>query len=178
MAATSWPSITPNFTAPTKLNLPARAATPGFTPLKTGPAGQGPDYLRDNLFPVSQMKPIPDEGGSGVTLKNLLDGNIKRALADTQSVVLALGQFFQDPGADETFHFSPELGIHDIHMMQGNKGSFADDNTVNGDGRLLHPLHRRRKPSPSSSASIPSPSPPTILPATPNKPPTSAPLWW
>ncbi len=39
-----------------------------------------------------------------------------------------------DPAA---FGFSPERGVHDIHMMQGNRGSFADDNRVNGDGALF-----------------------------------------
>ena len=27
--------------------------------------------------------------------------------------------------------------MHDIHMMQGNTGSFADDNRINGDGALF-----------------------------------------
>ena len=126
-----------NFSSPTKLNLPARAAGPaGFTSLRTGPDGQGLDFLRDNLFPLAKMSDIPGEG-SGVTLANLLDAQIERAKADSKSVVLALGEFFQDPGSDETFGFSPEKGVHDIHMMQGNSGSFASDNRVNGDGALF-----------------------------------------
>jgi uncharacterized protein YukJ len=51
-------------------------------------------------------------------------------------VVIDFGQFFQDPGRDEAFDFAPERGVHDIHMMQGNSGSFADDNRINGDGAL------------------------------------------
>ncbi len=126
-----------NFSSPTKLNLPARAAgAAGFTALRTGPDGQGLDYLRDNLFPLDKMGDIPGEG-SGVTLANLLDAQIERAKADSQSVVLACGEFFQDRGSDETFGFSPEKGVHDIHMMQGNSGSFASDNRVNGDGALF-----------------------------------------
>ena len=31
----------------------------------------------------------------------------------------------------------PERGVHDIQMMQGNSGSFADDNRINGDGALF-----------------------------------------
>jgi len=72
-----------------------------------------------------------------VTLSNLLDGQIERAKADSEATVIAFGEHFQDAGSDETFHFSPEEGIHDIHMMQGNRGSFADDNRVNGDGALF-----------------------------------------
>jgi uncharacterized protein YukJ len=129
--------LDPTFTNPTKLDLPTRASgAPGFTPLKTGPNGEGLDYLRDNLFPLDRMAQIPPEG-SGVTLKNLLDGQIERAKADDQAVALICGEFFQDPGADKPFGFSPERGVHDIHMMQGNSGSFADDNRVNGDGALF-----------------------------------------
>jgi uncharacterized protein YukJ len=125
------------FSNPTKLNLPERAAgSAGFTPLPTGSGGQGLDYLRDNLFPLDKMADIPGEG-SGVTLANLLDAQIERAKADTQSVILVCGEFFQDPGSDQTFGFSPEKGVHDIHMMQGNSGSFASDNRVNGDGALF-----------------------------------------
>jgi uncharacterized protein YukJ len=127
----------PTFTAPTKLNLAAKAAgAKGFTPLKTGPGGQGIDYLRDKLFSLDSMAPIPDEG-AGMSLKNLLDAQIERAKADKDAVILACGEFFQDKGSDATFHFSPELGVHDIHMMQGNGGKFANDNRVNGDGALF-----------------------------------------
>jgi uncharacterized protein YukJ len=72
-----------------------------------------------------------------VTLRNLLDGQVERAKADRDAVVIAFGEFFRDPGRDPTFGFSPELGVHDIHMMQGNEGSFADDNRINGDGALF-----------------------------------------
>jgi uncharacterized protein YukJ len=127
----------PNFTKPTKLDLALLSAdTKGFTQLQTGPGGKGLDYLRDDLFPIDAMAPIPPDG-QGVTLSNLLDGQIERAKADRAAVVIAFGQFFQDPGRDEAFDFAPERGVHDIHMMQGNSGSFADDNRINGDGALF-----------------------------------------
>ncbi len=126
-----------NFTSPTKLNLPKRASgAAGFTTLQTGPGGQGLDYLRDNIFPLKKMADIPGEG-AGVTLANLLDAQIERAKADSDSVILVCGEFFEDKGSDHTFGFSPELGVHDIHMMQGNSGSFANDNRVDGDGALF-----------------------------------------
>jgi uncharacterized protein YukJ len=82
------------------------------------------------------MAPIPPDG-QGVTLSNLLDGQIERAKADKAAVIIAFGEFFADHGSDQTFGFSPELGVHDIHMMQGNTGSFANDNRINGDGALF-----------------------------------------
>jgi uncharacterized protein YukJ len=110
----------------------------GFRRLETGPSGSGGlDYLRDNLFPVDAMRPIP-AAGSGVTLKNLLDANIERAKADTSAMVVAFGEYFEDHGqVDKYFGFQPERGIHDIHMMQGNSGQFAGDNRTHGDGGLF-----------------------------------------
>ena len=127
----------PDFAKPTKRDLASLAAgKKGFTALPTGPGGAGLDYLRDDLFPIGAMAPIPPDG-QGVTLRNLLDGQVERAKADRDAVVIAFGEFFQDPGRDQTFGFAPELGVHDIHMMQGNEGSFADDNRINGDGALF-----------------------------------------
>jgi uncharacterized protein YukJ len=127
----------PDFQNPTKRNLAALAAgAGGFTALQTGVGGEGLDYLRDGLFPIDTMQAIP-ESGSGVSLLNLLDGQIERAKADDDAIAVAFGEFFTDQGPDETFGFSPEQGVHDIHMMQGNRGSFADDNRVNGDGAFF-----------------------------------------
>ena len=126
----------PDFAAPIKLDLPNLAGSPGLRKIPTGPGGQGLDYLRDKLFPIDAMSQIPAEG-SGMSLANLLDAQIERAKADTQAVAVVFGQFFQDHGDDHTFGFSPEQGLHDIHMMQGNGGDFASDNQVNGDGALF-----------------------------------------
>jgi uncharacterized protein YukJ len=127
----------PKFTKSTKLDLASLAAGErGFRTLETGPGGEGLDYLRDDLFPLDAMAPIPPDG-QGVTLSNLLDGQVERAKADQAAVVIAFGEFFHDGDSDETIGFSPELGVHDIHMMQGNSGSFANDNRINGDGALF-----------------------------------------
>lgn len=117
---------------------PLLEGRPGFQALETGPAGSGGlDYLRDNLFPVDSMQPIPP-AGSGVSLKNLLDANIERAKADPSAMVVAFGEYFEDAGqVDKYFGFQPERGIHDIHMMQGNSGQFANDNRTHGDGALF-----------------------------------------
>lgn len=96
----------------------------------------GLDYVRDNIFPVDAIRPIPATGG--VSLKNLLDANTKRATADQNAMVVAFGEYFEDHGqTDKYFDFRPERGIHDIHMMQGNSGQFASDNRTHGDGALF-----------------------------------------
>lgn len=127
----------PDFsTTSPKLDLGAMSTKRGFTAIATGPGGSGLDYLRDGIFDVNAMKNIPMDGG-GVSLANLLDASVERAKADGSAVAIILGEHFADRGADETFGFSPEQGIHDVHMMQGNRGSFASDNRVNGDGALF-----------------------------------------
>lgn len=71
-----------------------------------------------------------------------------------------LGEHFAERGADETFGFSPELGIHDVHIMHGNRGSFVSDKRVNGDGALFIRFDAE-KPSPCSLGSRCRASPPT-----------------
>jgi uncharacterized protein YukJ len=125
------------YALPTKRDLPGLAAGPaGFTPLAVGVDGAGLDYLRDGLFPIGAMQAIPPDG-AGVTLQNLLDAVVARAVSDAGAVAIAFGDGFKDPGSDKTFGFAPEQGVHDIHMMQGNSGSFAGDNRINGDGALF-----------------------------------------
>ena len=72
-----------------------------------------------------------------VTLKNLLDAQIERSKADNEAVAIVFGPYYQDPGADRTFGFTPERGVHDIHMMQGDTGAHAAEDRANGDGALL-----------------------------------------
>jgi uncharacterized protein YukJ len=127
----------PHYVPPPALDLATLAAGPaGFRPLTVGPGGRGLDYPRGGLFPMDRMDVIPPDG-AGVTLGNLLDAQVERAKADDASAVIAFGEYFADPGPDHTFGFRPEQGVHDIHMMQGNTGSFADDNRVFGDGALF-----------------------------------------
>ncbi len=129
--------LDPDFTEATRIDLPSRASgAAGFSALATGPEGEGIDYLRDALFPLSDMSPVA-AGGGDAGLSEQLDGHVRAAAADTGSVVVVLGEFFRDKGADQSFGFSPEQGIHDIHMMQGNGGDFAGDNRVRGDGALF-----------------------------------------
>jgi uncharacterized protein YukJ len=108
----------------------------GFNALTTGPDGAGLDYLRDALSGLEKLTQIPPDG-AGITLENLLDGQIERAKADDTAIAVIFGEYFSDHTVDETFGFSPEQDVHDIHMMQGNSGSFANDNRVNGDGALF-----------------------------------------
>jgi uncharacterized protein YukJ len=126
-----------NYSNETKLGLTALAAGPhGFKALTKGAGGDGLDYVRDKLFPLEAMQPIPPDGG-GVTLAALLDAQIERAKQDSLAVVIAVGDEFDDNQTTEQVGFALGRGVHDLHMMQGNIGEFARDNRINGDGALF-----------------------------------------
>ncbi len=108
------------------------AGAKGFTRLATGPGGRGIDYVRGGLFDVSSMMNAPD-----ATLAATLTAIVGRAATDPAAIALVYGRFFGDPGADAVFGFSPSQGVHDIHMMQGNRGAYAAENGVDGDGALF-----------------------------------------
>jgi uncharacterized protein YukJ len=127
----------PNYANNTKLDLASRAGgAQGFTMLTDGPQGNGLDYLRDDLFPLAQMLPIP-AAGNGTTLAALLDAQIQRAKGDSSSVIVAVGDKFDDSQTTEKVGYALGRGVHDIHMMQGNSGPFEEDNRINGDGALF-----------------------------------------
>jgi uncharacterized protein YukJ len=127
-----------NYTGNTKLNLTQLADGPHlFKPLTTGANGEGLDYVRDDgLVPLERMQPIPPDGG-GVTLASLLDAQIERAKRDPLAVIMAIGDKFDDDQTTEDVGFALGRGVHDIHMMQGNKGAFERDNRIHGDGALF-----------------------------------------
>ncbi|SEJ90944.1 DUF2278 family protein [Paraburkholderia diazotrophica] len=126
-----------NYSNNTKLDLGSvTVGSHGFNALKDGPGGNGLDYLRDELFPLDKMAPIPPDG-SGITLSALLDAQIERAKQDSSSVIVAVGDMFDDSQTTEEVGFALGRGVHDIHMMQGNRGHFAEDNRINGDGALF-----------------------------------------
>ena len=113
------------------------AGAKGFQALATGPDGAGLDYLRDpGLVDVAAMASIPPDG-PGQTLAPDFDALVAKAKADPAAVVVAFGEFYADSGADNDFGFSPEQGIHDIHMNQGNAAPYERDNRVHGDGALF-----------------------------------------
>ncbi len=65
-------------------------------------------------------------------LTQLLEGYVQRAKSDDNSMVFVYGSAFRDE--DES-----DLGIHDVHMNQGNPvdDQFGHDNGVFQDGALF-----------------------------------------
>src|SRR3954454_472526 len=100
----------------------------GFTPLPSNPSGIALDFIRSNLFDVSEMVPLPSNAsGNNDDLNDRLDFFIQLAIKDESAVIYAFGQHWVDANkADQYFHeINPSTGIHDIPMTQGNpRGAF------------------------------------------------------
>lgn len=112
----------------------------GFTRLANKPGGMALDYIRGNLFDRRNMIPLAfDVPGRDNDLNDKLDLYIKRAIERDDAVLYAYGDVWgpEPKLPDKVFGFVPGNGIHDIHMNQGNSGSYAKDNGVYQDGGLL-----------------------------------------
>ena len=117
------------------------AALPsGFSPLAPTPASGALDLIRGNLLQPGMMTPLPvDLPGPDNDLNEKLDQIVQRAMADEEALVYSFGERWgpESHKADKYFGFVPGNGIHDIHMNQGNVGSFVNDDGVWQDGGLL-----------------------------------------
>jgi uncharacterized protein YukJ len=112
----------------------------GFTRLQNGPGTGALDFIRGNLFDRAQMHPLPfSVPGFDNDLNEKIDRVMQRAVGDEHALVYAFGERWgPEPGKkDKYFGFLPGNGIHDIHMNQGNSGSFVGDDGVYQDGGLL-----------------------------------------
>jgi uncharacterized protein YukJ len=112
----------------------------GFTPVQQLQDGMALDYIRGNLFDLTQMRILPYHvPGPQNDLNELLDEHVQRAIQDSNAMIYAFGQRWgpEPRTRDKVFRFRPGNGMHDIHMNQGNDASHAKDNGVWQDGGLL-----------------------------------------
>lgn len=111
----------------------------GFTTIERQSGSIALDFIRGNLFDPTQMKPLPfDQPGPNNDLNELIDAHILPALADQEAMIYAFGeQWGPESQRDKVFGFRPGNGIHDIHMNQGNAGSFTAQDGVWQDGALF-----------------------------------------
>jgi uncharacterized protein YukJ len=116
-----------------------RHRDPGFYPLGSLPTSGSLDYIRGNLFDRSRMRPLPvNLPGPDDDLNDKVDRIVTSAIGEEEAFVCAFGQRWGPENVrDKIFGFLPGNGIHDIHMNQGNSGSFVGDDGVWQDGGLL-----------------------------------------
>jgi uncharacterized protein YukJ len=128
--------IDENFTPPDAEALDSLAQ--GATSLAGADANPAVDYLRSKvnnspLITREQLTPLPLPGHSNADqLKNAVVQFLNQSVADPDATVYAWGSRYTDG----------TLGIHNIHMNQGNPvpGSFATDNGIWQDGLLVFSL--------------------------------------
>ncbi len=124
---------------PATLASQLAAAATGFTKLESKPGGLAIDFVRGGLVDTSAMVPVPpDAPGQNNDLKDRLETAVVKAMNEAGSEVYAFGsKWGPEDKPDQYFKFVPGQGVHDIHMNQGNSGSYRKDNGVYQDGCLM-----------------------------------------
>ncbi|MEX8505234.1 DUF2278 family protein [Leptothrix ochracea] len=125
---------------PASFTTALQALPAGAKKLPHKAGGLAIDYLRSDFVSPKLMRPLaPDVPGANNDLKDQLETATLKAMAQPGAMVYAFGaKWGPEKGKPDTyFHFTPGNGIHDIHMNQGNSGSFAADNGPWQDGALI-----------------------------------------
>lgn len=105
------------------------------------------DYLRTKppLFPLNQMEVVApkNDAGPGDNLNAHIAPWVDKATNNTNAEVFAFGSGWDDnaagghPDTHPYFNPNPALGIHDIHMNQGDAGKEEKYNGTYQDGALF-----------------------------------------
>jgi uncharacterized protein YukJ len=95
------------------------------------------DYFRSGWFDVSAMQERKD-------LAVVAEAYVDLAISTAGATVYALGnRVGPHRGKDRDFGFSPQLGMHDLHMNQGNAAPYRAEDGIYRDGALLIHLPKR-----------------------------------
>jgi uncharacterized protein YukJ len=111
----------------------------GFTHLQSTPDSGALDFIRQNLFDMSQLTILPADGDpSGNDMNDIFNIYVKQAMDTEGALVYAFGGAWDDGKTDQYFGFPDGKGIHEIHMNQGNVPPDHDkDNGVYQDGAFF-----------------------------------------
>ncbi|MDB5390437.1 MAG: Metallophosphoesterase [Planctomycetaceae bacterium] len=103
------------------------------------PNGFGLDFVRQNLVTRDQMTLLPiDPDNMENDLHNSVADFVQSVINDTRARMFAFGSQFHNPGRSPFWDVTPDLGIHEIHMNQGNpQGNHSNENGTYQDGALL-----------------------------------------
>jgi len=119
----------------------------GFTPKAAMNASICLDYLHFTppLFPISLMKVVKPKTDQtpGENLNGDIDPWVQKAKNNPDAEVFAFGADWNDnlpgsiPDNHPYFAQNPSVGVHDIHMNQGDTGTQAKSNGSKQDGALF-----------------------------------------
>lgn len=110
----------------------------GFTAIKNNQPATGLDYIRGDLIDRSKMIPLPAEANGSNNLNCKIQGLMKLAIRE-RAVLYAFGDHWgpEKKHIDPYFAFSPDNGIHDLHMNQGNVDDYKKDDGIWQDGGIF-----------------------------------------
>jgi uncharacterized protein YukJ len=111
-----------NWTNPLKSKL--QDLELGSHEIESQPDGLALDYIRSGIADIESFTGIPKNISiSDSDLTKLIDHYVQRTTSDDNSMVYIFGSAFKDENESD-------LGVHDVHMNQGNPDSdrFARDN--------------------------------------------------
>ncbi|TCL73805.1 DUF2278 family protein [Rhizobium sp. BK251] len=98
------------------------------------------DYVRGGMIERDDMDVAPFQlSGPRNDLRDFIEPIVQEAISDDAIHFYAFGEAWgpEQNKPDQYFNFKPGNGIHDIHMNQGDGGSFKATNGPNQDGALL-----------------------------------------
>jgi uncharacterized protein YukJ len=113
----------------------------GYTPLPNHVSGQSLDFVRQPLFSAADLKVLPPfgSGSSGLedVLSELTQNAIDGAAAGVELFVWGSRFDVGDHPVAADITYGDKVGIHDVHMNQGNPPPHERDNGIFQDGGLL-----------------------------------------
>ncbi|MGU3443749.1 YukJ family protein [Bacillus cereus] len=115
----------------------------GYTPIDESNKEIALDFIRSGLFNPSSMEIIPHDAQGNNDLHDLLNQYIPRAISEEATIYIFGSKFGPDNKQDRVFHLDQDMGMHNVHMNQGNaenpdtKNDFSKDNGTYHDGGIL-----------------------------------------
>lgn len=111
----------------------------GFTRINSRNKSLALDYIRGNIIKnKKQMVMTPhDKPGPKNDLNDFISEYIKNSKKEEDTIYVFGSKFGPEDKTDWIFGFYPLMGIHNVHMNQGNKGRWKKDNGIWQDGGIL-----------------------------------------
>ncbi len=115
----------------------------GYTPIDESNKDIALDFIRSGLFYPSSMEIVPHDAQGNNDLHDLLNQYIPRAISEEATICIFGSKFGPDNKQDRVFHLNQDMGIHNVHMNQGNaetpdtKNDFSKDNGTYHDRGIL-----------------------------------------
>ena len=117
------------------------AVAVGYTPLPDHTPGLALDFVREPLFDPSQLEILPPFGSDQSGLEDVLGALTQTALetGEQGTDIYVWGSKFEvgDHPVQADITYGDKVGIHDVHMNQGNPPPHQADNGTYQDGGII-----------------------------------------